>query len=155
MKALLQRIADSPFGVFAYLDLRADDGALLGRFCTAEDDWLDNRPQVSCIPAGLYVCRATVHHKTGEPTFEITGVPGRSRILFHAGNTEEDSMGCVLLGTDFGCKTVRDEDAAGAPARVKWSVTGSVAAFARFMATLAGVPQFDLQVVWAEPGAWR
>lgn len=155
MNALLQRIADTPFGVFGYLDLRAADGAPQGRFCTGEDDWLDNRSQVSCIPAGLYVCRRTVHHKTGEPTFEITGVPGRSRILIHPGNTEEDVMGCVMVGTDFGCRTVPDEDAPGQPARLKWGVSGSRVAFERFMAKLAGIQQFDLQVVWAEPGAWR
>lgn len=29
-------------------------------------------------------------------------VPGRSHILFHAGNTAEDTEGCILLGRGFG-----------------------------------------------------
>lgn len=155
MKALLQRIADTPFGVFGWLDLVDDAGGRLARFAVGEDDWLANAPHLSCIPAGDYVCVATERVRTGEPTYEITGVPGRSRILFHAGNTEEDTEGCILIGRAFGAREVPDEDAAGHPVRLKWDVTDSRAAFAQFLVHLEGTTTFPLDVRWAAPGSWR
>lgn len=68
---------------------------------TLEDGWKDNRPRVSCIPAGIYICKP--HGWNGEPVkfervWEVTGVKGRSAILFHAGNTVTDTTGCILVG---------------------------------------------------------
>jgi hypothetical protein len=57
--------------------------------------------QVKYIPSGVYDCHSTMYHKGGYPTFEII-VPGRERILFHKGNTEADTRGCVLVGESFG-----------------------------------------------------
>jgi hypothetical protein len=151
MNATLLRNADTAFGCFGYLRL---DG-VAGPWCTAEDDWLNNKPNISSIPPGTYTCRRTIYYKHGIPTFEITGVPGRSRILFHPGNTEEDVEGCVLLGMDFGAMTVKDEDHATRRERIKWSVVRSKEAFAEFMAALKGVDSFTLTVKWSEPGAWR
>lgn len=157
MKALLHRFGDTPFGTFGYLDLVGEDGVLVRRFPVAEDDWKDNAPAESCIPAATYTCVPSVFHKMADlPTYEITGVPGgRSRILFHPGNTEEDTKGCILIGFDFGALTVDDEDQAGPAKRVKWGVTESRAAFAEFMRLLKGVTAFQLEVRWSPPGAWR
>ena len=55
----------------------------------------------SCIPAGRYVCRRHSGPKYKD-TWEITGVPGRTSILFHVGNIEDDSIGCILLGSSLG-----------------------------------------------------
>lgn len=60
-----------------------------------------NAANVSCIPPGRYRCLRKTSPRFGE-TFEITGVPGRSHILFHAGNLAADTRGCVLLGSRFG-----------------------------------------------------
>jgi hypothetical protein len=155
MRATLRRFADSPFGTFGFLDVYDDAGTRLLRLATLEDDWLNNAPRVSCIPAGTYSCHRDTYHKTGEATFEIRGVPNRSRILFHAANTEEHVEGCVGLGMDFGALSVRDEDATGEPARTKWAVVDSRAAFALFMRTLQGIVAFPLVVEWAAPGSWR
>ena len=35
-------------------------------------------------------------------TFRVQNVPGRSGILFHVGNTAEDTEGCILLGLKLG-----------------------------------------------------
>lgn len=64
---------------------------------TLEDPWQNNESNVSCIPPGTYVCKRVVTPKHGE-CFEVTNVPGRSAILFHAGNTTADTEGCILLG---------------------------------------------------------
>ena len=154
MKARMARIADTPFGVFSWLDLWDDRDSHVGRWCTAEDDWLRNAPGVSCIPPGTYRCRRGVFPRTGE-TFEIQGVQDRSTILFHAGNTEESSSGCVLLGERFGALEVPDEDDPQHPRIQKWAVLDSQRAFHRFLAVLHGTDAFALDVLWAAPGSWR
>jgi len=51
----------------------------------------------SCIPDGEYECvpYSGTHHKD---VYLIKNVPERTDILFHAGNTEADTKGCILLG---------------------------------------------------------
>lgn len=68
---------------------------------TLEPRWKMNKPNVSCIPAGQYVCRR-VDSPTYGDTFEVTGVIDRSHILFHAGNWDHNTQGCILLGEQFG-----------------------------------------------------
>ncbi len=65
---------------------------------TLEHSFLDNQP---IIPAGVYTCVATQYHRGGYPTFEITGVDGHSRLLFHKANWETDLEGCVGIGEGF------------------------------------------------------
>ncbi len=59
-------------------------------------DWF-NKPNISCIPAQQYLCRRVITPNHGE-TFEVMNVPGRSKILFHAGNYIKDTLGCIILG---------------------------------------------------------
>ena len=68
---------------------------------TLEPPDRNNLHNRSCIPPGRYRCARKASPRFGE-TFEITGVPGRSHILFHAGNLADDTHGCVLLGRRFG-----------------------------------------------------
>ncbi len=52
----------------------------------------------SCIPPGRYHCIR--HHGTKfKNAWAITNVPNRSAILFHVGNIEDDSLGCILMGS--------------------------------------------------------
>lgn len=53
------------------------------------------------IPPGEYPCRRTTFRRKGYETFEVI-VPGHDRVLFHIGNLEEDSEGCILVGLEFG-----------------------------------------------------
>jgi len=67
-------------------------------FClTLEREWRDNKRGESCIPAGQYICKRVKSPKFGD-TFEVCDVFGRSHILFHKGNLEDDSHGCILVG---------------------------------------------------------
>jgi hypothetical protein len=152
-RAELLRFADTPFGVFGWLDLFDEAEKRVARFPVAEDDWLHNEPGKSAILAGRYLCRRVVSPSKGE-TFEISGVPGRSHILFHEGNTEENTEGCVLLGTAFGALPVKDEDDPNHPQVLKWGVTSSKAARARFMTLLEGVDSFPVTIRWSI-GDWR
>ena len=60
-----------------------------------------NKPNESCIPAQQYRC-ASVHSSRFGMTFEVMNVPGRSHVLFHRGNTQDDTLGCILLGQTVG-----------------------------------------------------
>lgn len=65
-----------------------------------EETWLDNMPQESCIPAGRY----TVKWYSGtkyKNVWQVYGVPNRSAILIHWGNTERNTAGCILMGKYF------------------------------------------------------
>jgi hypothetical protein len=129
-------------GTFGALFL-FDAGVRVASYCTAEEQWLDNQPAVSCIPTGTYVCRPSLWHKHQLETYEVRNVPDRARILIHPGKTVEDTEGCILLGETFGA------------IRQQWAVLHSREAFAAFMGHLDGVESFPLEVRWSQPGEWR
>ena len=52
------------------------------------------------IPAGEYLCKR-FHGIKWTNTFEII-VPEHTAVLFHAGNTEADTKGCIILGSSVG-----------------------------------------------------
>lgn len=85
-------ISDGTFGVL--LDEETP-------FClTLEKEWKDNEKNISCIPRGEYLCKRVDSPKFGD-TFEVCYVPGRSDILFHKGNIEDDSEGCIIIGEQY------------------------------------------------------
>lgn len=90
-------------------------------------------------PPGTYTCVLGTHRlKDGVPflAYEVTGVAGRSGLLFHAGNfPQSQSDGCILVGDSAG-------DINGMPA-----VLNSKMAFVSFMAFLNGAPTFELEVI--------
>lgn len=67
---------------------------------TLEKPWQNNKQNISCIPNGSYYVTTTESPKYGE-TLQIVAVPNRSHILFHSGNYETDTKGCILLGGSF------------------------------------------------------
>lgn len=114
------------FGVF-----RRSDGTPFA--VTLERPWKNNERMVSCIPVGTYTCKRVQSPKFGD-TFEVTGVPGRSAILFHKGNLSDDSHGCILVAENFA--HVKAED----------GIAGSAEGFAEFKQVTAGVDTFTLVV---------
>jgi hypothetical protein len=93
------------------------------------------------VPIGTYVCQRGFHRLDGwiKPieTFEILNVPGHTGILFHIGNNNRDSSGCVLLGE----RVLKQDQVSEMP-----GVYGSRNAFEAFMAAQDGVEQFTLVV---------
>ena len=91
------------------------------------------------VPPGNYKCVKGMHRLPSMTqdfeTFEVMGVPGRWGILFHVGNYNEDSDGCILLGEGLGN-------------RLKNGVmlTNSKKAFTKFMTLLKDVDTFELLV---------
>lgn len=97
-----------------------------------------NRSYAPKIPAGEYICVRGQHRLEGMvndfTTYEITGVDGHSNLLFHAGNYNHDSSGCILLGQ----RVVASEDGQ--------MITKSRVTFAEFMELESGVDHFVLTV---------
>ena len=135
--------------ILKYLDYRAD--GIFGQFWFAgsnepfcvtlshayqQDDgsW---KPIVLPQDIPLKCVRGTHALANGIPfeTFEITGVPGHSGLLFHPGNFDRDSHGCTLVG-----------EAVATQADGSRMITNSRSTFLEFMAALNGVDEFDLKV---------
>lgn len=92
----LIRLEESEQGTFGVL--RIDKQVVC---CTLEPPDLENRQNRSSIPSQQYLCKPVESTKFGG-TFEVTHVPGRSHVLFHAGNVVDSTAGCILLGQHFG-----------------------------------------------------
>jgi len=69
--------------------------------CTIERPWLDNKVNVSCIPAGQYKIRLVNSPKFGR-TFKVCDVKGRTHILFHKANKASELHGCIAPVTSYG-----------------------------------------------------
>jgi len=144
-----ERIPDGVFGELLVLgdELDAEPPAPL-QLQTIEDDWRDNAPKISCIPAGIYTLQRTIYHKHGYETFEVVGVPDRSRILIHPANTEEDLEGCIGVGLRRGkIRVAKDEDT-GEVNVLKHAVVASREAFRRLMEVMAPVDAATIEVIW-------
>ena len=91
------------------------------------------QPETADILAQQYFCKPfdSTHH--GE-TFRIEDIPGRSGVLFHAGNIVEHTEGCILLGESVG--KLKGERA----------VLNSGKTFAEFMDRAGGEPSLHLTV---------
>ncbi len=144
MKVTLMRQHAGNDGVFGSMELPS--GRML---YTVEDDWRDNKRNISCIPAGEYQLVRTIYHKHKIETFEVVGVPNRSRCLVHTANTEEDVQGCIGVGLRPGVFNVVDEDDPQHQRRDKKGVANSRAAFAEFMSELSEVDKIPFGVYWA------
>lgn len=87
------------------------------------------------IRPGTYDCVRGMHRlysmRHEFETFEITHVPGHYDLLFHWGNYNRDSDGCVLLGES----------------EENWAVTKSRTTFDKFMTLQSGVNIFTLKVL--------
>lgn len=91
----LKRIAARDDGTFGVLLADGNPFAV-----TLERPWRDNRKGESCIPEGEYTCVRVNSPKFGL-TWMVKDVPGRSEILFHAGNVFADSHGCILVAEKY------------------------------------------------------
>lgn len=65
---------------------------------TLELPWLNNAPNVSCIPPGEYDVVWSLSPRLMKWTYEVKNVPGRSGIRLHSGNYFKDFLGCIGLG---------------------------------------------------------
>lgn len=138
----LTRWGSTPMGVFGELALGAQ------KWFTVERPWEQNKPSVSCIPAGTYPVKLGAFYsgdgvggKPDYPAYEILDVPDRACIKIHKANTALQVKGCIALGKALGTDGQR------------WAVRQSADAFREFMATAALLDPREITIVWAEPEA--
>lgn len=119
-------IESGTFGVLFFEDIP---------FClTVERRWFSNKKGESCIPAGEYICKPFDSQKFGA-TWEVTEVPWRDAILFHKGNVQDDSHGCIIVAEKFG--VLNNQTA----------ILSSGEAFSEFLEKVRGEKTFKLVVV--------
>ncbi len=125
--------------------IRLEDNSLYGTFgalridekvfcVTLELPYRDNEKYISCIPTGEYKCKKITTEKHGT-TFIVIGVPNRTAILFHKGNTVDDVNGCIILAQYWG-KLLGDR-----------AVLNSGNTFNAFMREMHLVDEFDLKII--------
>ena len=81
---------------------------------TIERPWLGNAHDVSCIPDSNDGYPFSPHTKSnnGQQCWIASGVPNRTGILIHTGNTEGDSEGCIIIGLMFSIQGVEESELA-------------------------------------------
>jgi hypothetical protein len=77
------------------------DGKTVYDFVGIELPWMENRRNVSCIPAGIYEAIATRRASSGAYALLIRGVINRSQIMVHTANYARDLQGCLAPGREF------------------------------------------------------
>lgn len=129
---------DTTFGAF----IREDGTAFA---VSIELKWAGNQNNISRIPAGTYICKRTWSNRFKIETFEITGVPGRSRCLVHPANLSSELEGCIAIGHGFDFVTTKKAADDG--------VVGSRKEFEEFMKLQDGVDEFEFTVLDPPVGA--
>lgn len=118
-------------GIFGKLE--KEDGTFV---CYTLEHSYDNKPKLA---DGTYTCKRGPHRLHGMTedfiTFEILGIPDFNGVpvrgvLFHWGNYNKDSEGCVLMGSS----------------ETPTMIGNSRAEWAAWMASLEGVDTFQLEV---------
>ena len=131
----LERFAHTHWGTFGTLTI--DDWHCV----TVERPWLQNAPNISCIPVGRYALRLRDSgvverstHGAFDRGWEVCDVVDRSYIMLHPGNTMDDLEGCIAVGRELGF------------INGKWAVTDSQATFSDLMARLARDSEWRLAI---------
>lgn len=129
----LERFAYTPMGTFGRLYIPEFE-------CfTIERPWRSNEPRTSCIPEGEYELRLGMFNRGGYECYEVLGVPGRTLIKIHIGNTMDDVIGCIAPGKALGW------------AKQKWAVMYSKPTFHEFMEAMGGIKDSHLKIAHWSP----
>lgn len=140
MNLQLKRIDFREDGIFGVLSDEAGN-LVCNTLEHAYDSGSGDGSYVPKIPAGVYTCLRGEHQLAHMPTpfttFELQNVPGHSNILLHAGNYNDDSEGCVLLGMSVGRSIIKNCE----------MLLNSKIAFSKFMFLQVGINEFQLTVI--------
>lgn len=68
---------------------------------TLERPWLDNEPNISCIPTGKYSVKPFTGRRFKQ-VVQVMDVLGRTHILIHSANRPSELSGCIAPGISYG-----------------------------------------------------
>lgn len=91
-----------------------------------ERPWTDNKPKVSCVPAGTFPIVLEFSPAFKRELWELKDVPNRSEAKVHPANYVRQLLGCIAPGLSVG-----DIDHDGLP-----DMVSSAEALKRFMAAM-------------------
>lgn len=119
MHIILQRLTMSEQGTFGVL-------LISGRpyYVTLELPWKNNQREISCVPSGTYHVTKMYSEKFNKIVFVLHDVPGRDLIEIHIGNEIKNTLGCVLIGSEF--------------SKTEYAIVDSKVAFNDFMVRMPG-----------------
>lgn len=98
--ALLKRQIKTEFATLGTLEIMDANNKSVFRCKTLELPYRSNKKVISCIPLGIYRVINKFSLKFGE-CFQVLNVKDRSGILFHIGNNQTNTHGCILVGAFF------------------------------------------------------
>lgn len=145
-KAVLSREGSHHLGTFGWLEYKDF------KCRTVERQWLNNKPYVSCIPAGLWKMKLDMYWggdgvggKGDYPAYELIAVPKRSEIKIHIANIYSDVYGCIGIGDDIGVS------------KGTWGVLNSTKTYEKWMEVTGGEEELWLDIIWKkfEKGGYR
>lgn len=99
---------------------------------TIEREWLNNEPNLSCIPLGVYECSLYDSPKHGK-VYQVKNVPNRSEIEIHIANVMQELLGCIALGKGYASLSTP-----ATKGNIMWGVKKSSEALNEFMDIMNG-----------------
>ncbi len=78
--------------------IRDDNNEVVFTSQSLERGWLNNKRNISCIPAGKYDLKLEWSPRFQTNLWEIYNVPNRRECKFHAANFTRQLNGCIALG---------------------------------------------------------
>lgn len=105
MNVILNRFISTDLGTFGMLTVNGKS------FFTVEKPWVNNTPEISCIPSGVYTLAPHESHKYGNVLCMVNNEmkithfknidSARFACLIHTANYEKDVIGCIGLGETY------------------------------------------------------
>lgn len=102
-------------------------------FCNTLEDVVREKKikHETAIPAGTYTVILSMSARFGKVLPLLLNVPNFEGIRIHAGNTAEDTSGCILVGEN----------------KIKGKILNSQATMAKLMEKLKGVKDIKIEIV--------
>lgn len=151
-RLLVERDPSVDAGTFGSATLFDDAGDhLAGPWHSLEPPWRDNKPNISCIPDGVYTAELIHSPRFDRELYRLKDVPERSNAEIHPANWGGDEAkglytelhGCTALGMGVGRLTPP-----GGSMAPQQAITSSKQAIAEFMAATEGDPEIEVEYRW-------
>ena len=98
---VITRLPSANTQTTGYLNARKPNGVNFSCY-TLELPWLNNQPNISCIPTGIYNVKWVHTFKFPFGVYQLQNVINRSGIDIHSGNfSKSDIKGCILFGSGY------------------------------------------------------